>query len=81
MKHVIQAVSLSGYANRLIRGHFYMKGLRNGEGRRVCIARELVMRPHILFIDEPLYHLDSVSALLMMVTPKSEYGFVIPLQM
>ncbi|MBA0701331.1 hypothetical protein Goari_020600 [Gossypium aridum] len=47
-----------------------MKGLPSGERRRVAIARELVMRPHILFIDEPLYHLDSVSALLMMVTLK-----------
>lgn len=35
-----------------------MKGLPNGERRRVSIARELVMRPHIMFIDEPLYHLD-----------------------
>ncbi|RVW17512.1 ABC transporter G family member 3 [Vitis vinifera] len=34
-------------------------GLPSGERRRVSIARELVMRPHILFIDEPLYHLDS----------------------
>ncbi|MBA0678748.1 hypothetical protein Goari_020071 [Gossypium aridum] len=47
-----------------------MKGLARGERRRVSIARELVMRPRILFIDEPLYHLDSVSALLMMVTLK-----------
>ncbi|KDO60209.1 hypothetical protein CISIN_1g004932mg [Citrus sinensis] len=45
-------------------------GLPCGERRRVRIARELVMRPHVLFIDEPLYHLDSVSALLMMVTLK-----------
>ncbi|KAI4334353.1 hypothetical protein L6164_019055 [Bauhinia variegata] len=44
--------------------------LPSGERRRVSIARELVMRPHILFIDEPLYRLDSVSALLMMVTLK-----------
>lgn len=35
-----------------------MKGLPSGERRRVSIAQELVMRPHILFIDEPLYHLD-----------------------
>ncbi|KAF3581848.1 hypothetical protein DY000_02034582 [Brassica cretica] len=67
----IQAMSLSDYANKLIGGgHCYMKGLRSGERRRVSIARELVMRPHILFIDEPLYHLDSVSTLLMMVTLK-----------
>ncbi|KAI6685840.1 hypothetical protein NL676_031753 [Syzygium grande] len=63
-------MSLGDYANKLIGGHCYMKGLPSGERRRVSIARELVMRPHIMFIDEPLYHLDSVSALLMMVTLK-----------
>ncbi|XP_013632136.1 PREDICTED: ABC transporter G family member 3-like [Brassica oleracea var. oleracea] len=71
VEDAIQAMSLSDYANKLIGGgHCYMKGLRSGERRRVSIARELVMRPHILFIDEPLYHLDSVSTLLMMVTLK-----------
>ncbi|XP_044506849.1 ABC transporter G family member 3-like isoform X1 [Mangifera indica] len=68
VEDAIHAMSLSDYANKLIGGHCYMKGLPRGERRRVSIARELVMRPHVLFIDEPLYHLDSVSALLMMVT-------------
>lgn len=66
----IIAMSLGDYANKLIGGHCYMKGLPSGERRRVAIARELVLRPHVVFIDEPLYHLDSVSALLMMVTLK-----------
>ncbi|PSR86567.1 ABC transporter G family member 3 like [Actinidia chinensis var. chinensis] len=70
VEDAILAMSLGDFANKLIGGHCYMKGLPNGERRRVSIARELVMRPHILFIDEPLYHLDSVSALLMMVTLK-----------
>ncbi|KAK6936085.1 ABC transporter-like, ATP-binding domain [Dillenia turbinata] len=70
VEDAILAMSLSDYANKLIGGHCYMKGLPNGERRRVSIARELVMRPNVLFIDEPLYHLDSVSALLMMVTLK-----------
>ncbi|MBA0644507.1 hypothetical protein Goklo_028654 [Gossypium klotzschianum] len=70
VEEAIQAMSLGDYANKLIGGHCYMKGLARGERRRVSIARELVMRPRILFIDEPLYHLDSVSALLMMVTLK-----------
>ncbi|KAM6596025.1 hypothetical protein CsatA_006549 [Cannabis sativa] len=70
VEDAIIAMSLSDYANKLIGGHCYMKGLPSGERRRVSIARELVMRPHVLFIDEPLYHLDSVSALLMMVTLK-----------
>ncbi|XP_022732384.1 ABC transporter G family member 3-like [Durio zibethinus] len=70
VEEAIHAMSLGDYANKLIGGHCYMKGLPSGERRRVSIARELVMRPRILFIDEPLYHLDSVSALLMMVTLK-----------
>ncbi|KAF5447253.1 hypothetical protein F2P56_032821 [Juglans regia] len=70
VEDAIYAMSLGDYANKLIGGHCYMKGLPSGEKRRVSIARELVMRPRILFIDEPLYHLDSVSALLMMVTLK-----------
>ncbi|XVF05727.1 hypothetical protein REPUB_Repub05bG0197400 [Reevesia pubescens] len=70
VEEAIHAMSLGDYANKLIGGHCYMKGLPSGERRRVSIARELVIRPRILFIDEPLYHLDSVSALLMMVTLK-----------
>ncbi|GKV08358.1 hypothetical protein SLEP1_g19998 [Rubroshorea leprosula] len=70
VEEAIHAMSLGDYANKLIGGHCYMKGLPSGERRRVSIARELVMRPQVLFIDEPLYHLDSVSALLMMVTLK-----------
>lgn len=58
VEDAIVAMSLNDYANKLIGGHCYMKGLPRGERRRVSIARELVMRPHILFIDEPLYHLD-----------------------
>uniref|UniRef100_A0A7N0UT11 ABC transporter domain-containing protein n=1 Tax=Kalanchoe fedtschenkoi TaxID=63787 RepID=A0A7N0UT11_KALFE len=70
VEDAIHAMSLGDYADKLIGGHCYMKGIPRGERRRVAIARELVMRPHILFIDEPLYHLNSVSALLMMVTLK-----------
>ncbi|MBA0774567.1 hypothetical protein Gotri_009769 [Gossypium trilobum] len=70
VEEAIHAMSLGDFANKLIGGHCFMKGLPSGERRRVAIARELVMGPHILFIDEPLYHLDSVSALLMMVTLK-----------
>jgi ABC-type multidrug transport system ATPase subunit len=54
----IAAMSLGDYADKLIGGHCFAKRLPTGERRRVSIARELVMRPHVLFIDEPLYHLD-----------------------
>lgn len=58
VEDAIHAMSLGDHANKLIGGHCYMKGLPSGERRLVSIARELVMRPRILFIDEPLYHLD-----------------------
>ncbi|WOK93788.1 hypothetical protein Cni_G02489 [Canna indica] len=70
VEDAIAAMSLGDYADTLIGGHCYTKSLPRGERRRVSIARELVMRSHVLFIDEPLYHLDSVSALLLMVTLK-----------
>ncbi|KAI3837187.1 hypothetical protein MKX03_010752 [Papaver bracteatum] len=70
VEDAIHAMSLGDYADKLVGGHCFMKGLPSGERRRISIARELVMRPQVLFIDEPLYHLDSVSALLMMVTLK-----------
>ncbi|KAK3145410.1 hypothetical protein QOZ80_3BG0252500 [Eleusine coracana subsp. coracana] len=70
VEDAIAAMSLGDHADKLIGGHCFTKALPTGERRRVSIARELVMRPHVLFIDEPLYNLDSVSALLLMVTLK-----------
>lgn len=61
VEDAIDAMSLGNYANKLIGGNCYMRGLCSGERRRVSIARELVMSPYILFIDEPLYHLDRFS--------------------
>ncbi|EPS67634.1 hypothetical protein M569_07144, partial [Genlisea aurea] len=55
----IFSMSLGDCADKLIGGGCcYTRGLPSGERRRVAIARELIMRPHILFIDEPLYQLD-----------------------
>lgn len=70
VEDAIAAMSLGDHADKLIGGNCFMTRLPTGERRRVSIARELVMRPHVLFIDEPLYNLDSVSALLLMVTLK-----------
>ncbi|KAF9620886.1 hypothetical protein IFM89_015283 [Coptis chinensis] len=43
VEDAILAMSLGDYANKLIGGHCYMKGLPNGERRRVNISRELVI--------------------------------------
>lgn len=58
VEDAIAAMSLADYADNLIGGHCFINSLPAGERRRLSIARELVMRPHVLFIDEPLYHLD-----------------------
>lgn len=58
VEDAILAMSLNDHANKLIGSHCCTKGLSKGEKRRVTIARELITRPHLLFIDEPLYHLD-----------------------
>jgi ABC-type multidrug transport system ATPase subunit len=72
VEDAIAAMSLGDHADKLIGGHFFTKKLPNGERRRVSIARELVMRPHVLFIDEPLYNLDrSVSSPILCIIPFS----------
>lgn len=58
VEDAIAAMSLGDHADKLIGGNCFMKRLPTGERRRVSFARELVMRPHVLFIDEPLYNLD-----------------------
>lgn len=65
VEDAIAAMSLVDYADKLIGGRYFMKSLPSGERRRVSIARELVMRPHALFIDEPLYHLDRFAFILL----------------
>ncbi|CAI9278257.1 unnamed protein product [Lactuca saligna] len=70
----ILAMSLGDYANKLIGGHCYMKGLPSGERRRVSIARKLVMRLQVLFIDEPLHQLDRSK--ILPFCPYSQYPFV-----
>lgn len=74
VEDAIAALSLGDYANKLIGSHCYMKGLPNGERKRVSIARELVLRPNILFIDEPLYHLDRFSLILLFAETFSIVG-------
>ena len=58
LQDTILEMSLEDYADTCIGGNCYRRGLARGERRRISIARELLTSPHLMFIDEPLYHLD-----------------------
>lgn len=67
---IMKIMELNDVANFRIGGQYRMKGLSIGERRRLSIAMELLTKPSLVFIDEPIDCLDSVSALMMMVTLK-----------
>ncbi|BBN02622.1 protein MpABCG7 [Marchantia polymorpha subsp. ruderalis] len=49
---------------------FHRSGLNDGEKRRLSIALELLMRPHLVYLDDPISGLDSASALCLMARLK-----------
>lgn len=52
VEEVLEMVRLAGYQKRRI------TGLSGGEQQRVALARAIVLKPHILLLDEPLSALD-----------------------
>lgn len=70
VEEILTLMELKTLANFQIGGWFRSKGLSIGEKQRLSIATELLKKPSLIFIDEPIHHLDSVSALTMMVTLK-----------
>lgn len=62
---VMQMLGLTPHANTKI-GNAFIRGLSGGQIRRVSIAFELVARPKLIFLDEPLSGLDSATAFNVM---------------
>jgi len=52
----LDAIGLHGYGRRMART------LSGGEAQRVALARSIVTRPEVLFLDEPTANLDPISA-------------------
>lgn len=43
-------------------GNWHLRGISNGEKRRLSISLEILSQPHIMLLDEPTTGLDSASA-------------------
>jgi len=58
LQDTILEMSLEDYADTCIGGKCYRRGLERGERTRISIERELLKIPYLMFIDEPLYHIE-----------------------
>ncbi|XP_050229972.1 ABC transporter G family member 15-like isoform X2 [Mercurialis annua] len=61
VEKTIEEMGLEDCANTMI-GNWHMRGISNGEKKRLSISIEILTRPYILFLDEPTSGLDSASA-------------------
>lgn len=57
----IMEVGLQDCADRQI-GNWHLRGISGGEKKRLSIALEILVRPRILFLDEPTTGLDSAAS-------------------
>ncbi|XP_019444055.1 PREDICTED: ABC transporter G family member 15-like isoform X2 [Lupinus angustifolius] len=61
VEETIMKMGLEECADNTI-GNWHLRGLSNGEKKRVSIGLEILTKPHVLLLDEPTSGLDSASA-------------------
>ena len=61
VEHTIMEMGLEECANSHI-GNWHLRGISNGEKKRLSIGLEILTQPNVLFLDEPTSGLDSASA-------------------
>ncbi|XP_076943738.1 ABC transporter G family member 15-like [Bidens hawaiensis] len=66
----IMEMGLEDCADSLI-GNWHLRGISGGEKKRLSIALEILVRPRILFLDEPTTGLDSASAFFVVQALKA----------
>lgn len=66
----IMEVGLLECADRQI-GNWQLRGISGGEKKRVSIALEILVRPRILFLDEPTTGLDSAASFFVIQSIKN----------
>ncbi|XP_019424918.1 PREDICTED: ABC transporter G family member 12-like [Lupinus angustifolius] len=52
-------------------GNWHLRGISNGEKRRLSISIEIITQPHILLLDEPTSGLDSAASFYVMSSLRS----------
>lgn len=63
-------MGLGDCADRVV-GNWQVRGISGGEKKRLSIALEILVRPRILFLDEPTTGLDSASAFFVVQALKN----------
>ncbi|CAA0813226.1 ABC transporter G family member 15 [Striga hermonthica] len=66
----ISEVGLQECADRRV-GNWQVRGISGGEKKRLSIALEILVRPHILFLDEPTTGLDSAASFFVVQAIKN----------
>ena len=65
-RSALQEMGLESCADTPV-GNWHLRGISGGERRRLSIALELLLRPQLLFLDEPTTGLDRYISMLFLV--------------